>query len=63
MKLSTYKFKDRVVKELFFSTDSLDDLKKAEKQKAKLENAGFNLFYSSGGFFSAKLGYVKKGGN
>ena len=58
-KIATYKFSNREVKELRYSTEDLKSIQWAEKQKARLENAGFNLKSSSVGFTFSTLGYVK----
>lgn len=59
MKISTFKFRNRVVKELRFSTESVEDIARAEKQKARLENEGYNQKYSSAGLYQSVIGYVK----
>lgn len=59
MKINTFKFRNRVVKELRFSTESVEDIARAEKQKARLENEGYNLKYTNAGLYQSIFGYVK----
>lgn len=59
MKTSTFELSNRTAKEIRFNTDDLEDIKRAEKQKARLENDGFNLKFTNAGFHSCTMGYVK----
>ena len=59
MKISTFKFSNREVKELRWQSDNLKSIQWAERQKARLENLGFSLKASSSGFCSDYLAYVK----
>lgn len=59
MKVSTYELTNRVVKELRFNTDDIDDIKRAESNKTRLENEGFNLKKTIPGFNSCNMVYVK----
>ena len=59
MKTSTFELSNRTVKELKYNVDDLMDIKRAEKQKTRLENDGFNLKFTNLGFHSCTMGYVK----
>lgn len=59
VKVLTFKFSNRTVKELRFNTDNVEDIAKAEKQKARLENEGYTLKHNSASLFSSIFGYVK----
>ena len=59
MKISTFNLTNRIVKELRFNTDNIEDIKRAEKQKTRLENEGYNLKTEKAGFASALMIYVK----
>ncbi len=59
MNITTFNLSNRVAKELKFSTIDMDDIKRTEKQKARLENEGFNLKFTRSGLESCVMGYVK----
>jgi len=47
-------------KTIFINLQSLDDIKKAEKEKTKLENKGFKLIKETSLFTQARLYYIKE---
>ena len=53
----TFNMIGRTVKEIRFSTDNLESIQYAERQKARLENQGFTLIREKAGFNSATLVY------
>ena len=60
MKTLTFDLGNRIAKELHWKTNDLADIKRAEKQKTRLENDGFILTLEKiMGFESAMFVYVK----
>lgn len=55
----TFNMVAKTVKEIRFSTDDLEGIQYAERQKARLENQGFTLIREKAGFHSATLVYRK----
>ena len=59
MKTLTFNLIGRTVKEIHFDSNDLKHIKYAEKQKARLENAGYSLAKELVGFCSTTLIYKK----
>jgi hypothetical protein len=56
----TFNMVAKTVKEIRFSTEDLEGIKYADRQKARLENQGFTLVREKAGFHSTTLVYRKE---
>ena len=57
MRTFDYNLSNGTFKEIHFSLDNINDIKKAEKVKSRLENKGYTLFKEASYFGKAKLIY------
>ena len=49
----------KIIKRIHVNWNSLDSIRKAEKQKLRLENKGFTLIHTDSSFNSATMTYSK----